>query len=191
MSRKQIKLNDVWNNTVSMLHDRGYILKKKHCQNDWNPIICNKQGKAIVKKKISENDSNKYQKVYIFMADKKLGIKDLRTTLLDVNKNSTNQIILILQQNLTSQAKDLLSHSKYYYEIFTFEEMSLNPTKHILVPKHELLTDKEAEEFKKNIKEKIPSIKLNDRIARHFGAKIGDIFRIYRKKEKYFRMVVE
>ena len=189
MSRKEIKLNNVWSNTVSMLHDRGYILKKKHCQNNWNPISSNKQGKAIVKKKVSETDP-KYQKVYIFMADKKLGIKDLRTTLLDVNKNSTNQIILILQENLTSQAKDLLSHSKYYYEIFTFEEMSLNPTKHILVPKHELLNDKDAEKFKKNIKQKIPSIKLDDRIARHFGAKIGDIFRIYREKEIYFRMVI-
>jgi len=55
---------------------------------------------------------------------------------------------------------------------------------HILVPKHEILTEEEAEVLLKTLgisKEQLPKIKADDPIAKEIGAKPGDIVRIIRE----------
>jgi DNA-directed RNA polymerase subunit H (RpoH/RPB5) len=42
------------------------------------------------------------------------------------------------------------------------------------------------EKFGKN---KLPQIKFNDPISRYFNCQVGDIFKIYRKNEMYYRIV--
>lgn len=67
---------------------------------------------------------------------------------------------------------------------------------HVLIPKHTILSKKEAEELlnKYNIdKSQLPKIKIKDP-ALPKGAKIGDIIKIERKTERgktiYYRVVV-
>jgi len=55
---------------------------------------------------------------------------------------------------------------------------------HELVPKHEVLSEKEKKEVLRilNIKpEQLPKIRVDDPIAKEIGAKVGDIVRIVRK----------
>ncbi len=55
---------------------------------------------------------------------------------------------------------------------------------HILVPKHELLSEEEAEKILETLKlnkEQLPKIKVDDPIAKEIGAKVGDIIRIERE----------
>ncbi len=69
---------------------------------------------------------------------------------------------------------------------------------HILVPKHELLKKKEAEEILNVLgidKEDLPKIKAEDPIAKEIGAKPGDIIRIIRDsptagKSVVYRLVI-
>ncbi len=69
---------------------------------------------------------------------------------------------------------------------------------HILVPKHELLKKKEAEEILNVLgiaKEDLPKIKAEDPIAKEIGAKPGDIVRIIRDsptagKSIVYRLVI-
>ena len=68
--------------------------------------------------------------------------------------------------------------------------MQFDPTSHELVPKHELLTPEEKEAFLRCLDKKIPCIKVTDRIVRHYDGRCGQIFRIYRKSELYYRLVV-
>ena len=75
-------------------------------------------------------------------------------------------------------------------EIFYFNEMIFNITKHVLVPKHELLNDTETKLFFQKFGKKIPYIKKNDKICRYFNGKIDQVFRIYRQNEIYYRIVV-
>ena len=63
-------------------------------------------------------------------------------------------------------------------------EISKEPIDYVLVPKHELLSDKEAEEIltKYNITvNELPKILAGDPAIRHLEVKYGDIIKITRK----------
>ncbi len=71
-------------------------------------------------------------------------------------------------------------------------------TKHFLVPKHRILSQKEKEELLKKygVKEsQLPKILASDPMVKAIGAKPGDIIEIERnlfgKKSIYYRVVVE
>ncbi len=76
--------------------------------------------------------------------------------------------------------------------------MKIRLQDHILVPKHELLSEEEAKELLKILgikKEDLPKMKAGDPIAKEIGAKPGDIVRIIREdklfgKSVYYRLVV-
>ncbi len=76
--------------------------------------------------------------------------------------------------------------------------MKIRLQDHILVPKHELLSEEEAKELLKILgikKEDLPKMKADDPIAKEIGAKPGDIVRIIREdklfgKSVYYRLVV-
>jgi len=69
---------------------------------------------------------------------------------------------------------------------------------HVLVPKHELLSEEEARKILETLKltkEQLPKIKADDPIAKEIGAKVGDIVRIEREsptsgKSIVYRLVV-
>ncbi len=69
---------------------------------------------------------------------------------------------------------------------------------HILVPKHILLSDEEAEEVLKTLgvkKEQLPKIRADDPVAKEIGAKPGQIVKIIREsptagKSVAYRLVI-
>jgi DNA-directed RNA polymerase subunit H (RpoH/RPB5) len=72
---------------------------------------------------------------------------------------------------------------KIFLEAFSHSELAFDKTKHILQPKFILLNDKEKEELLKTLdtkKENLQKILIYDPMAKYYGAKIGDIFRIIR-----------
>ncbi len=78
-------------------------------------------------------------------------------------------------------------------------ELDIDVTKHILVPKHEKLSEEEAEEILKNLNtntKRLPRIVLSDPAIKGLDAERGDIIRITRKSETvgktyYYRVVVD
>ncbi len=79
------------------------------------------------------------------------------------------------------------------------EFKEFNPLNHILVPKHEILSDDELIKVldKYSIeKEQLPKIKVSDPAAAKINAKVGDVIRITRNspsagKAMYYRLVIE
>ncbi len=64
--------------------------------------------------------------------------------------------------------------------------MKIRLQDHILVPKHEVLSEEEAKELIEALginKEDLPKIKADDPIAKEIGAKKGDIVKITREDE--------
>jgi len=72
-------------------------------------------------------------------------------------------------------------------------------TEHIYVPKHEILSEEEAQELLKQLHatpEQLPYIRATDPVVRELGAKPGQILKITRRSETagesvYYRYVVE
>lgn len=77
--------------------------------------------------------------------------------------------------------------------------MKLDIQKHHLVPKHEILNEKEKEEFIENLEydeENLPKILLKDPVVKEIGAKEGDILKITRESQTAgvfitYRLVVD
>ena len=66
---------------------------------------------------------------------------------------------------------------------FLYTEVIFNRTKHRLVPKHILLSEAEKKDLLHTYDCKdtqLPRMVTTDFICRYFGAKIGDMFKIYR-----------
>jgi len=78
------------------------------------------------------------------------------------------------------------------------KEKDFNPLQHIMVPKHEILSDEEIEKLLKEYqitKEQLPKIKVNDPAVVAIKAKIGDVLIITRKSKTsgtsvFYRLVI-
>lgn len=84
-------------------------------------------------------------------------------------------------------------------QLFTLKELQYNPTKHILVPKHEWIPDATVKEIleKYQVKSRIhlPHIQRTDKIAKWLGLRVGDVVQITRHNENsgtyyYYRCCV-
>ena len=67
--------------------------------------------------------------------------------------------------------------------------MVFNVTKHHYVPSHVLLNEKEAEIIYDSYGKNLPLIDKSDIIVRYYGGKIGNIFKIIRPNNLYYRKV--
>jgi DNA-directed RNA polymerase I, II, and III subunit RPABC1 len=112
-------------------------------------------------------------------------VKDIDTTSMEQYNNK--KCIFIFKDEITTQnRKSILEYWNYdTCQIFHIKELQYNISKHILVPKHELLKniDEINAFFKKyNIKSKaqMPTIHRDDPMARYLGMSIGDIVKITR-----------
>ena len=79
------------------------------------------------------------------------------------------------------------------------KESAIDISKHVLVPKHEVLSPTEAKKVLESYHaraEQLPYILNSDPMVRLLGAKPGDIVKIIRKSETagksvYYRLVIE
>lgn len=99
--------------------------------------------------------------------------------------------ILVLVERLTApNLRTIAEHTKKLgvkasLQTFLLDDLQFNPTKHSLVPKHELITDERAieslvERCQVKTRYMLPIILRTDPIARYFGAKAGQIMKITR-----------
>ncbi|WP_273476127.1 DNA-directed RNA polymerase subunit H [Methanobrevibacter woesei] len=61
--------------------------------------------------------------------------------------------------------------------------MKIDILEHMLVPKHEIMSDSEIEDELSDadfVKENLPKIKIDDPVVKHIDAKVGDVLRITR-----------
>jgi len=188
------EFSKVYENTLSMLSDRKYtidkdetVLKTKKLTQLEIDEYMNKTGGLLQTK-----DQNNIT-VAVFFSFDKFGINELKSLLIKLTEKKITHLILVLKYKLTSHSqKLLLITKKMEKEIFYFNEMTYNPTKHILVPKHEIMKKAEYDEFVKNIGKKIPCIKLTDRMCRHLNGKLDQIIKIYRSDgSMYYRIVIK
>lgn len=190
----------IFQRTMEMLHDRKYILPsqlknlKLPCEST-KKFFEKYRGNVYVKQRIRRKSSTakgkKYRNIMIFFSISKFGVKELRLKMKQILSNEIDHVIFILNKKFTLHGQKFLQEtSDLEKEIFYFKELLINAVNHEFVPKHKLLTKKQAKRLITVVGKKIPCIKKNDIICRHFNGKIGQIFKIYRKNEIYYRMII-
>lgn len=93
--------------------------------------------------------------------------------------------ILVVQENITQNNMRSINALQRNVEVHTLNRLQVNITKHVLVPKHEVIHDKTVvdkliEDFKLKNKYQLPMILKTDPIAKYYGMKSGDVVKITR-----------
>ena len=76
------------------------------------------------------------------------------------------------------------------FELFSIDDLQYNITKHVLQPKFERLSEKEAQDFKKSYGIKFPVLRKDDPISRFYNYKRGDVIRVKRKTTTLLTIVL-
>ena len=101
----------------------------------------------------------------------------------DLNNNDTIIFIICYGDNI-HEIHTTYESNNTNIQVFHVTQLIYNVTKHILVPKHEILTLTEIAFIKKKLYlsslSQLPVIKNTDPVARYLNMKDGDICRIYR-----------
>lgn len=137
-----------------------------------------------------------------FPSDKSIGMKQIKEYHTKMKENNVKRAILVLrpadansQKELSSQAKraiEALQAIGYILETFKENELLVNITEHVLVPKHVPLNSSQKDDLLQRYKLKetqLPRIKISDPIARYYGLQRGQIVKIIRASETAGRYV--
>lgn len=138
--------------------------------------------------------------------NKKYGIKFIPTFLTTIkkelsienflNKNTDAHKFIIINKLSDRAIKQILEYQST--EVFTMSELLIVIIDHHIVPQHILLTEDEKSvyftEFNHHPRD-MKKILVNDPVAKFYGAKVGDLFKIIRPsitsgKEIDYRMVI-
>ena len=188
-----LSFTKIYHNAIQMFIDRKYdmseYLKNKKIikRTDEDLIESYKENNC---KLVLTKPNIKTATVYFF--NEKVGINEMKELFKSLQSEEVSHLILITKYKLTSYAKKemKLLGKNMEKEIFYFDELIFNITQHVLVPKHELLTEAEQKLFLAKFGKKVPHIKNTDKVCRYYNGKIDQVFRIYRKAELYYRIVV-
>lgn len=167
---------------LEMLQDRGIdtgIVTKHHLADVLN-VDPYKQVVEVVVQKVK----------IVYYTPQKMKVADVRKVLEDdINGQKQYDLyILVLNENPTQNNLKALHDVNVNLEIHLLKRLQFNITKHELVPKHEVITDKKTiddivEMYKLKNKFQFPLILKNDPIAKYYGMKPGDLVKITRVSE--------
>jgi DNA-directed RNA polymerase I, II, and III subunit RPABC1 len=202
-------LYTIYTNLYDMLKDRNYDISKMKMYNTIDEF--KKQFKnveepdvSVLKFILSKND-NKDDKISIFWNDdEKIGIRVLKSNMEDMNKKGVKRGILIVKYSMSTFAKKSIdefnqNQSNMYFETFDYSELMMNITKHVLVPKHIVLTEDEVTALKDKYSLKritqLPKLHKTDPMTKYFGLMPGNVVKVVRNNpigSKYitYRIVI-
>jgi DNA-directed RNA polymerase I, II, and III subunit RPABC1 len=175
-----------WTTCRDMLNDRGYTIPlsiSKAENNDFYILYQNNDAPTGFNNYDILGTKDTKRILVKFTLDKesvnRQDIIGIRTNVNETYGVDTNIMYIVKNKPNTFVYKEIKQND----EIFLYTEIIFNRTKHRLVPKHILLPDVEKRDILttydcKDIQ--IPRMVTTDYIARYYGAKAGDMFKIYR-----------
>lgn len=94
--------------------------------------------------------------------------------------------ILIVDTNLSPKSLNTINNLDFPCQLFYFDELMYNPTRHLDVPRHELVPQDQVKQLLKDLKVELSNLLLirhDDPIVKYYNWNIGDVIRIYRKDD--------
>lgn len=180
------QINDVKTTIIKMFTNRGFI----------NPANTDKYTKKFIE---DENDDLEYiinldnttnynteiknKKVHVKIFHYKISSISDKSPIGEYIKKYIKEYKFIVVNDITSKTEETINSYDTQVEVFKFNKLQSVATEHILVPLHEVLTKEESENVLESYrarKRDMPLIRTNERIAKYYNMKPGEIVRIYR-----------
>lgn len=170
---------------LEMLRDRGFEIPNSEIEMSLQQFrTLHGQSPDIDRLRISASHltdpSNKVLVVFCGMGVVKVNsIRSIATQIM--NKESLSRMILIVQNQITNQALKAVELFSFKVEIFKITDLLVNITKHVLKPKHRVITDNEKQKLltKYNLDEKqLPRMSQKDAIALYYGLEKGQVMEV-------------
>ncbi|KAK9805678.1 hypothetical protein WJX72_011420 [[Myrmecia] bisecta] len=182
---------------LEMLNDRGYLVAQDDLTmtKDTFRERFSDEPKKDDLTILAPKQDDPTEQLFVFYPDEvKVGVKTIKTYAERMRNEGVQRAVMVVQDAMTSFAKQCLAEmsSKYYIEVFQEQELLINITKHVLVPEHRLLTAEEKKTLLDRYKVKdtqLPRIQFNDPVARYYGMQKGQVVRIVRPSETAGRYV--
>ncbi|KAI9277200.1 RNA polymerase [Phascolomyces articulosus] len=198
-SNEATRLWRVFRTAHQMVHDRGYLVSQNDLDMELDTFkrqfaptgdVDRDHLTFVVQKKDDPTD----QLLVFFPKDKSVGVKPLRTYVERMAQQQIPKGICIYQQTMTSSANKVIQSlpSRHTLESFQENELLVNITHHVLVPKHEVLTSEEKAALLQRYRLKetqLPRIQHSDPVARYYGLRRGQVVKILRESETAGRYV--
>jgi DNA-directed RNA polymerase subunit H len=169
--------------------------------NEIHALVTNNQLDILLNK--SDSNQNIYIKYYLDKTIRPANIHDFIEDLFNIEQllSKNDELIIIIKDEPNEPLQKLQSsiyeHDKILVTIINIDRLQFNILDHIMVPKHKILSDKEANSFKEkyNIIEdsNIPGISRFDPVSQIMGIRPGEIFEIERSSKtaiinKFYRI---
>jgi len=206
MSEEAAKLFRIRKTIAEMLFDRGYNVTKEELEmtidqfKDTYGEMSRENLTMLAAKREEKEEKEGDNQIFVFFADEpRLGVKTIKQYIERMEKDKIRKALLVVQDKITPYAQQVLramaaqkDDQRIVLEEWKEAELMVNITKHVLVPKHVLLTKEEQAELLKRYKLKptqLPRIQVNDPVARYYGLQKGQVVKITRPSETAGRYV--
>lgn len=190
---------------LEMLFDRGYAVLNNpedlyqslsDFTEDFKSKGFNREQITILRQKRDDPS----QQIYVFFPEEKrgkaVGISVISERAKQIEATNVQAAIFVLQTGLTSFAKNTIDKvaigANCKIETFNENDLLVNITHHVLVPRHEVMSEEEKKALLRRYRLKesqLPRIQKGDPVARYYGLKHGDVVKITRPSETAGRYV--
>ena len=161
--------------------------REKHDPGQWkSSMICDISDQDLINNCLSQIFvvplENSVKILYVLQA--KFKVQDIRKLITSDRIDPEDLVVIVTSEKPTSANVKTLKNMFARTQIFTIAELLINVTHHVLVPRHEVMTDKEVAEMMEvfNVKSKanLPLILSSDPVARYLALRPGQVVRITR-----------
>lgn len=187
---------------AKMLSDRQYLVSQLDLNQTFDDFRSTFTSRDQAISFLVNKRDNPTDQLMVFCAEEdKIGVKPIKDYVARMETAHVTRAILVLKKGITPFAKRILQEmaspttplaSRRIIETFEGEELLVNITEHIFVPKHVLLNDAEKSALLKKYKLKdtqLPRIQQADPVARYYGLAKGQVVKIIRPSETAGRYV--
>ena len=181
-----------WSNASVMLQNRGYTTEDEPLTEEQllHKLAEHGDHHLLWSRTTGEREE---QKILMYTTvESKVGIKTVRKLHQALKGSDIRNAVVLYETNITPFArqamKNLLADEATVIESFCLLEMAIDLIQHKYVPQHTLLSPSEKQavldKYESNI-ELYPKILQQDRCARYYGMRPGDMVKITRYYENY------
>ncbi|KAF5204399.1 DNA-directed RNA polymerases I, II, and III subunit RPABC1 [Thalictrum thalictroides] len=171
--------------TLEMLRDRGYDVPTSEIDlslQEFRSVFSQQPNLEQLRISVPLL-SDPTKKVMVIFCGNEVVKKPTATRILQQITNSADlhKLILILENKITAQAKQHLKLCRVKVEDFQITDLLVNITKHVLMPKHEILSSVEKDKLLKKFsvgENQIPRMLETDAVARYYGLEKGQVVKV-------------